>query len=262
MSKLITENLRLQYGTKIIADMLNISFDKPEIVSIIGPNGSGKSTLLKSLGRLLVPTEGAVYLDGNDLQCMDRKTIARVISVMPQSVHAPGDMTVRDLVTYGRLPYQGLFSKLSEDDVQAIDTALKATEMTALQHNRLSALSGGERQRAWLSMAIAKEPQILLLDEPTTYLDIHHQLDLMELIVHLYQTRHITVIMVMHDLNHAARYSHRLIAVKHGKIVADGSVRDVFRQDILEPLYGIRAVVTEVHEHNESYLACFPYAAV
>ena len=262
MSKIITENLRLQYGPKVIADNLNISFDKPEIISIIGPNGSGKSTLLKSLGRLLVPTGGAVYLDGQDLQSMDRKTIARTISVMPQSVHAPGDMTVRDLVTYGRLPYQELFSKLSDEDVQAIDTALDATEMTALQHNRLSALSGGERQRAWLSMAIAKEPQILLLDEPTTYLDIHHQLDLMELVVHLYQTRHIIVIMVMHDLNHAARYSQRLVAVQNGRIVADGPVRDVFRQEILEPLYGIRAVVTEVHDDKGSYLACFPYAAV
>lgn len=262
MSTLITENLRLQYGPKVIADRLNISFDKPEIISIIGPNGSGKSTLLKALGRLLAPTDGAVYLDGKDLQSLDVKTIARIISVMPQSVHAPGDMTVRDLVAYGRLPYQGLFSKLSPDDVRAMDTALEATEMTALQHNRLSALSGGERQRAWLSMAIAKEPQILLLDEPTTYLDIHHQLDLMELVVHLYQTRHILVIMVMHDLNHAARYSHRLIAVKHGAIIADGPVRDVFCQEILEPLYGIRAVVTEVHDDQGAYLACFPYAAV
>ena len=134
--------------------------------------------------------------------------------------------------------------------------------MEPLQHSRLSALSGGERQRAWLSMALAKEPQILLLDEPTTYLDIRHQLALMELVVHLYQTMHIIVIMVMHDLNHAARYSHRLVAVKKGNIVADGPVADVFRQDILEPLYGIRAVVTTVQEENGAYLACFPYAAV
>lgn len=193
---------------------------------------------------------------------MDINTVARTISVMPQSVHAPGDMTVRDLVTYGRMPYQRLFSKLDDKDIQAIDTALDATEMTSLQNNRLSALSGGERQRAWLSMAIAKEPQILLLDEPTTYLDIRHQLDLMELVVHLYETRHIIVVMVMHDLNHAARYSHRLVAVQKGQIIADGPVKDVFRQDILEPLYGIRAVVTEVSDDKGSYLACFPYAAV
>ncbi|WP_301861116.1 ABC transporter ATP-binding protein [uncultured Megasphaera sp.] len=262
MSTITTNDLCLQYGERVIADHLNLTFDKPEIVSIIGPNGAGKSTILKSLARLLVPTGGAVYLDGKDLQSMDMNTIARTVSVLPQSTNAPGDMTVRDLVTYGRLPYQGMFSKLKDEDTKAIDTALKATEMEELQHNRLSDLSGGERQRAWLSLAIAKEPQVLLLDEPTTYLDIRHQLALMELVVHLYKTRHIIVIMVMHDLNHAARYSHRLIAVKKGHIVADGPVDDVFCQDILEPLYGIKAIVTKVHEKGEDYLACFPYAAV
>lgn len=262
MSTITTNHLRLQYGERVIAEDLTIAFDQPEIVSIIGPNGSGKSTLLKSLARLLVPTGGAVYLDGQDLKDVSMDKIARTISMLPQSASAPGDMTVRDLVTYGRLPYQGLFSKLNDLDIAAINSALKATEMEPLQHSRLSALSGGERQRAWLSMALAKEPQILLLDEPTTYLDIRHQLALMELVVHLYETMHIIVIMVMHDLNHAARYSHRLVAVKKGKIVADGPVADVFRQDVLEPLYGIRAVVTTVQEENGAYLACFPYAAV
>ena len=262
MSSIATQNLRLQYGERIIAENLNLIFDKSEIVSIIGPNGSGKSTLLKSLAKLLVPTGGAVYLDGKDLQNISMDNVARIISVLPQSAQAPGDMTVRDLVTYGRMPYQKMFSKLNDEDIKAIDMTLKSTDMVKLQNNRMGNLSGGERQRAWLSMALAKEPQILLLDEPTTYLDIHHQLDLMELVVHLYKTMHIIVIMVMHDLNHAARYSHRLVAVKNGTVVADGSVAEVFRQDVLEPLYEIRAVVTTVKEGNYEYLACFPYAAV
>ncbi len=262
MSTITTEHVRLQYGERVITEDLNLAFDKPEIVSIIGPNGSGKSTLLKSLARLLVPSGGAVYLDGQDLKSISMDKIARTISMLPQSANAPGDMTVRDLVTYGRLPYQGMFSKLSDLDIAAINKALKATEMERLQHNRLAALSGGERQRAWLSMALAKEPQILLLDEPTTYLDIRHQLALMELVVHLYSAMHIIVIMVMHDLNHAARYSHRLIALKKGAVVADGPVGEVFRKEVLEPLYGIRAVVTTVREEEGEYLACFPYAAV
>lgn len=261
MSTISTKDLRLQYGARVIADNLSVTFDKPEIVSIIGPNGSGKSTLLKSLCRLLEPTSGVVYLDGKNIKTIDMKSIAKTISVLPQSANAPGDMTVRDLVSYGRLPFQGLFSQLKEDDTKAIDLALEATSLTNLQNNRLSALSGGERQRAWLAMALSKEPKILLLDEPTTYLDIHHQLNLMDLVEHMYETTQMTIIMVMHDLNHAARYSHRLIAIKDGKIVADGPVAQVFRQDILEPLYGIRAVVTEVEEGDHKHLVCFPYAA-
>jgi len=261
MSTISTKDLRLQYGPRVIADNLNVTFDKPEIVSIIGPNGSGKSTLLKSLCRLLVPTGGAVYLDGEDLKNIDRGKLARTVSVLPQSTNAPGDMTVRDLVTFGRMPFQGMFAKLKDSDMEAVDQALKYTDLEKLQNNRLSALSGGERQRAWLAMALAKQPKILLLDEPTTYLDIHHQLNLMDLVEHLYKTTHIIVIMVMHDLNHAARYSHRLIAVKNGKIVADGPVKEVFTKDILEPLYNIRAVITEVEEEGKKNLVCFPYAA-
>ncbi len=262
MSTIATKNLRLQYGPRVIADGLTVTFDKPEIVSIIGPNGSGKSTLLKSLSRLLVPAGGAVYLDGEDLQKISMGKIAQTISVLPQSTQAPGDMTVRDLVSYGRMPFQGPFSQLKDHDIDAIDNALKATDMMKMQYNRLSALAGGERQLSCLSKALAKVPKSLLLDEPTTYLDIHHQLNLMDLVEHLYETTHIIVIMVMHDLNHAARYSHRLIAVKGGKIVADGPVEDVFRQDVLEPLYEIRAVVTKVNDGNTEHLACFPYAAV
>lgn len=256
-----TEELRLGYGPHVIAEHLSVTFDKPEIVSIIGPNGSGKSTLLKALVRLLKPQRGTVYLRGKDLAELPLNRTAKVFSLMPQSTAAPGDMTVRELVAYGRLPYQSAFSALTTSDRNAIERALCETELQDLQDKSLTALSGGERQRAWLAMALAKEPEILLLDEPTTYLDVHHQLELMELVSKLYQMTKMLVIMVMHDLNHAARFSHRLIAVKKGRIVADGSVRDVFCPEVLEPLYNIRAEVMNICEGGEEHLVCIPYAA-
>lgn len=259
MSPIELKGLQIQYGNKVVARDLNLVLDKAEIISIIGPNGSGKSTLLKTMARLILPSAGVVALNGRDMNSFSTDALARMISFMPQSMQAPGDLTVRDLVLLGRLPYQSLFSSLREEDSKAADKALAGTGMTELQHRRLSALSGGERQRAWLALALAKEPEVLLLDEPTTYLDIHHQLDLMELIAKLYETTGVLVVMVLHDLNHAARYSHRLIAVKEGRIVVDGPVKDVFRRDIIEPLYDIQAIITEVQEGAETYRLCVPY---
>ncbi len=262
MHTLQAEHVRLQYGSRVIAEDMSVDFSKPEIVSIIGPNGSGKSTLLKALGRLLEPTGGAVYLDGRSLKEFSSEKAAQILSILPQSAQAPGDMTIRDLVACGRLPYQSMFSQLKDEDIQAVDKALEATGLTMMQNRNLSALSGGERQRAWLAMALAQEPEILLLDEPTTYLDIHHQLELMQLVEELYQTMHITVIMVLHDLNHAARYSHRLVAVKNGKIVADGSVETVFTKENLESIYDVKAIVTRMKQGTEEQLVCFPYETV
>lgn len=260
-TSLIMQQVRLQYRDQIIINDMSLNFSRPEIVSIIGPNGSGKSTLLKSLCRLLSPTSGCVYLNGCKLTDIPTEEIARAISILPQSATAPGDMTVYDLATYGRLPYQGFLSQLSDADKQAIEDALTFTELTSMQHRRLDTLSGGERQRAWLAMALAQHPQILLLDEPTTYLDIHHQLELMELIVKLHRSRSLTVIMVLHDLNHAARYSQRLIALKKGSIVADGPVAEVFTTPILEDLYDVKAVVTTLEQQGCKYPICFPYTA-
>ena len=253
------KNMRLQYGEKIIIDDISLDFDKPEIISIIGPNGSGKSTLLKALCRLLAPTKGSVTLNGQDLKELDTNEVAKVISVLPQSAIAPGDMTIRDLVAYGRMPYQGFMSQSTAHDEKAISEALAFAELTQMQHRRLDTLSGGERQRAWIAMTLAQEPQILLLDEPTTYLDIHHQLELMELVVRLHKERNVSVIMVLHDLNHAARYSKRLIALKKGQVMADGSVENVFKAEILEDLYNVKAVVTMIETQGVKYPLCFPY---
>lgn len=252
----------LYYGKHMVSEALTLEFSKPEIVSIIGPNGSGKSTLLKALGRLLKPVAGTVYLNGRDMQTMSSAETARQLSVLPQAAQAPGDMTVRDLARCGRLPYQTIFSQLGESDRRAIDMALESTGLVDMQKRSLSSLSGGECQRAWLAMALAQKPQILLLDEPTTYLDIHYQLELMELVNRLHRRFAITVIMVLHDLNHAARFSHRLIAIKKGQIMADGSVQQVFVKSTLEKLYDVKVTVMEMGSEGKHYLACFPYRSM
>lgn len=253
------KDLTLQYGARVIADRLNFSVDKSEIISIIGPNGSGKSTLLKSLGRLLKPTHGTVLLEGKDIQSMKSSDVARKMAILPQSSTIPPDMTIYDLVCYGRMPHQGLFDAPKDEDNKMVEEALIETNTAHMRYRRLDTLSGGERQRAWLAMAIAQNPEILLLDEPTTYLDIKHQLDLMNLVYKLHQTKKITVIMVLHDLNHAARFSHRLVAVKNGKIFADGLVKDVFTEEKLCDLYDVETSVMTLERHNKKYLICIPY---
>lgn len=260
MTRTLTmEQGRIGYGHRVVGEGINVSFDTPEIVSIIGPNGSGKSTVLKTLGRLLEPMGGTVLLDGKNIQKMGAKEVARIISMLPQSAQAPQDMTVRDLVLCGRLPYQNAFSSLKKEDVEAVETALEETGLVDLQHRPLKDLSGGERQRAWLAMAIAQEPDILMLDEPTTFLDVRYQLELMKLVVKLHKMRGITVIMVLHDLNHAAHFSHRLIAVKKGQIVADGAVEDIFNEAVLSKLYDVNMVFSKLQINGEEHTICVPY---
>lgn len=249
----------LGYGARVIAPHIDLRIDKPEIVSIIGPNGSGKSTLLKALSRLLPPQAGGILLDGKDIQRLKPDAVARIMAVLPQSVQAPADLTVYDLVSCGRSPYQGVFAKVSETDQRCIWESIQATGVEALAYRRLDTLSGGERQRAWLAMALAQEPKLLMLDEPTTYLDIFHQLELMNLVQRLQRERQITVVMVLHDLNHAARFSQRIIAVKQGAVFADGSVREVFTAANLRQLYGVETTVMTVEQGGNSHLVCFPH---
>ena len=256
---LALERVKLQYAEEIIVDNLSVDFNKPEIISIIGANGSGKSTILKALGRILQPSAGKVIFDGQCLQSLATKEIAQQLAILPQSAQAPGDMTVQDLVACGRLPYQGFFTEKTTTDVEAIDEAIELTNLQELKNRRLDRLSGGEKQRAWLAMTIAQKPKILLLDEPTTYLDVQHQFELMQLIQHLHKVMKITVIMVLHDLNHAARFSQRLICLKKGKIIADGSVAEVFKTEILEEIYNVKMLVMKLKQLDNEYLACFPY---
>jgi iron complex transport system ATP-binding protein len=250
------EALTLSYGARVVADNMNFSASRADIISIIGPNGSGKSTLLKALGRLLKPARGVVLLDGKDIQKEKTALIARKMAILPQAAGAPGDLTVYDLVRHGRMPYQKFFAAGDASDLAAITRAVKATRMEAFLFRRLDTLSGGERQRAWLAMALAQEPQILLLDEPTTFLDIHHQLEMMKLISRLYKELSITIIMVLHDLNHAARFSNRIVAVKDGRIIRDGGVAEVFREEVLSSLYEVRTQVVKINQCGEEHLYC------
>ena len=250
--------LKLQYGVKTIIEDMSLAVERSEIISIIGPNGSGKSTLLKSLGRLLRPTKGEVFLSEADIFHMNIGDFAKKVAIVPQSATAPGDMTVYDLVAYGRMPYQKLFGDRNKADEVAIEEAMVQTGVGQMKYRRVDSLSGGERQRVWLALALAQKPEVLLLDEPTTYLDIHHQLELMHLVQRLQRLLKITVIMVLHDLNHAARFSQRLVAVKEGRIIADGKVEEVFTTETLRELYGVEPNIMKIQQGGKEQLVCFP----
>ena len=250
------------YGGKIITHDVSLQIHQGDVLSIIGPNGSGKSTLLKAMARLLSLSQGQVLLHGQDMHSLSEKQIARAMAVMPQSMDFPGDITVRELVSLGRLPYRGFFDEFGSKDKQVVDRVLRLTNMLAYQHRSIMALSGGERQRARLAMALAQEPELLLLDEPTTYLDIRHQLDLMLLVGQLHKELGLTVVMVLHDLNHVARFSNRVVAVQKGKIVADGSVQEVFTEKLIAELYGVENTIMELEQSGQRHLVCLPHNVI
>lgn len=251
--------LTLGYGGKIVAPAVSLAFPEPEIVAIIGPNGSGKSTVLKALSRLLKPAGGTVLLDGREIHSLPRRTVAQIMAILPQGAQAPGDLAVYDLAACGRAPYRRLFAGLPAEDGRVIDQALAAVGLTELAYRRLDTLSGGERQRAWLAMALAQQPEILMLDEPTTYLDIHHQLEMLKLIQRLHEELRLTVIMVLHDLNQAARFCHRIVAVKDGEVFADGPVKQVLTREVLRELYGVETIVATVTQEGRTQLVCLPH---
>lgn len=257
-----TKGLQAGYGERMIVSNADLQVQRGDILSIIGPNGSGKSTLLKAMARLLPLKQGQVLLHGRDMHELSEKQIAKVMAVMPQSMDFPSDITVRELVSLGRLPYRGFFAEFGSKDKEAVSRVLRLTNLEAYQQRSIMALSGGERQRARLAMALAQEPELLLLDEPTTYLDIRHQLDLMLLIRKLHRELGLTVVMVLHDLNHVARFSSRVVAVQKGKIVADGSVQDVFKEKLIADLYGVENTVMELEKAGEKHLICLPHGVI
>ena len=189
----------------------------------MGPNGSGKSTTLKTLARLIAPLAGAVYLNGQDIIRLPTREVARRMAILPQVHEVPAELTVLELVEQGRFPHVGALRMLRRQDDEAIEEAIRMTRLKALAHRPIDTLSGGERQRAWMALALAQRTEILLLDEPTTFLDVGHQLDLLQLVSGLNRDRGVTIVMVLHDLNHAARFSDRMIAMSDGEIVADGA---------------------------------------
>lgn len=248
-------NLHYSYSGNPLIQGLNLSVVPGECLGIVGPNGSGKSTVLRMLSRLVSPQQGEVAMDERKMSKMKTKEIAQRLTMLSQSQEALLEITVRELVRRGRNPHLKWYEESRGGHEEVVDWALQVTSMTALQHRSLPELSGGERQRAWLAMCMAQSPKILLLDEPTTYLDIAHQLELMELIRRLNKEQGLTVVMVLHDLNQAARYCDRIIAVKRGAVVRQGRPAEVFQEDFFQEVFGIKA---KVHDDDgvPVYLPC------
>lgn len=251
--KILADNLFVGYGKNNVIKGAGVEVKTGEIVTIIGANGSGKTTILKTLARSLKPGEGNVYLDGKSIFSLDTKVLAKKMSILPQIHSVPEDFTVRDLVSYGRFPHLGVTGRLHPEDFHAIDEALCMTKMETLQHRLVTTLSGGERQRAWIAMALAQKPEVLLLDEPTTFLDISHQFELLELISRLNKEMGLTILMVLHDLNQAARYSNRLIVLKEGKVYRSGTPKEIINSDVLSEVFNIQVKILHDPEYECPY---------
>jgi len=237
-------NIKAGYDGKIVLSELDIEIKKGEIVTLIGPNGSGKSTVLKAISRLLDCMAGTVFLEGKDINKLKTREVAKRLAVLPQTQHMPPDFTVKELVAHGRIPHHRWYEVIGNDDKDVIDWAIKAAKLEHLANRPVITLSGGERQRAWIALALAQKPEVLLLDEPTTFLDICHQLEVMELVKNLNKDMGITIIMVLHDLNQAVRHSHKIFVIKKGTVVASGCPCEVLNPDLLRDVYGIEADVT------------------
>lgn len=244
-SRLYGEQLTLGYGTHVVADGLTVSIPDGKFTAIIGPNGCGKSTLLRTLSRLMKPTAGQVWLDGNQIHRFATKEVARRIGLLAQNASAPGDISVAELVARGRYPHQPMFTRWREEDNNAVTRAMQATNIEDLADQPVDTLSGGQRQRAWIAMVLAQETSIMLLDEPTTWLDISHQIDLLELLSELNREQGYTLAAVLHDLNQACRYATHLIALRDGKIVAEGAPGDIVTPELIEAIYGLRCMIIE-----------------
>lgn len=242
---LTVSQVRLGYGERTIVPELSLSIPAGQITAIIGPNGCGKSTLLRGISRLLKPQAGQISLDGKPVGSYGGKDFARKVGLLPQSPIAPEGVTVADLVSRGRYPYQGLFGGKSKADQEAIAWALEATSTLELADRQVAELSGGQRQRVWIALALAQETDILLLDEPTTYLDLAHQVDLLDLLAEINEERGTTMVMVLHELNLAARVAHHLVAMKGGQIAAQGSASQVLTSQNLEEIFGLKASVAD-----------------
>jgi iron complex transport system ATP-binding protein len=243
MSLLYTTNLSLAYEQALIINGLNVAIPGGKVTALVGPNGCGKSTLLRGLARLLAPRSGAAYLDGKAIHQMQTRELARQLGILPQSPVAPEGLTVRELVAQGRYPHQSWFQQWAAADEAAVVKALELTGMAELAERPVDALSGGQRQRAWIAMTLAQETAVILLDEPTTYLDLAHQIEVLQLLERLNREEGRTIVMVVHDLNHATRHAHHLIALKAGAVVAAGAPAEVVTPELLRTVFGVEGAI-------------------
>lgn len=235
------ENIDVAYEDRFIIEGMNLEIPKGKISMIIGSNGCGKSTLLKSIARILTPKRGDILINGVSIKSQAPKEIAKRMAVLPQSPKVPSGLLVKELVSYGRFPYQSPMGGLKEKDIQMVDWAMEATGIKEYANRPVDSLSGGQRQRAWIAMALAQETDILVLDEPTTYLDMAHQVEILKLLKNLNKEQGCTIVMVLHELNNATKFADHIIGMKSGKKVFEGAPLDVITAENLELLYGIKA---------------------
>ena len=252
--------ISVRLGKSRVLHEVTLSILRGTVTAIIGPNGSGKSTLLRTLARLLRPETGSVLLDGAAIARMSPGHVARQIATLPQSPGAVPGMTVQELVEQGRYPHTGPLRMRSDRDRAAVERALELTSSSRFRHRLLDSLSGGERQRVWIALALAQEPRILLLDEPTTFLDVNHQIQALNLIQALNREQGLTVVMALHDLNQASQYAERLVVLHGGRIVEEGLPTEVIREDVLASVFNVQAHISV--SPIDGALLCHPYAAL
>lgn len=239
-----TKDLSLSYGDTLIIKELDLKIPKGEITVFIGGNGCGKSTLLRSIARLLKPMSGAILLEGDAIANLSTKEVARRMAILPQSPVAPEGLTVLQLVKQGRYPYQSWLKQWSDEDESKVNAALSATALEDLKDRSVDSLSGGQRQRAWIAMTLAQDTDIILLDEPTTYLDMTHQIEILDLLYDLNERENRTIVMVLHDLNLACRYAHNIVAIKDKEIYAQGQPEYVINCGLVKNVFGMECEVT------------------
>jgi len=242
---LVGDGLRLTYESVVVSESVSVEIPRGGITMIIGPNGCGKSTLLKALARMLTPDKGTVLLDGKDIHRSPTKAIARRLGLLPQSPVAPDGITVSDLVSRGRYPYQKLLRQWSRDDEEIVNEAMESTGVTEFARRGVDELSGGERQRVWLAMVLAQQTQTLLLDEPTTYLDLAHQIDVLELCSSVMAERDMTIVIVIHELNLAVRYADHLIVMKDGAVQAVGTPSEIVTEELIQDTFDLPCRVVD-----------------
>jgi iron complex transport system ATP-binding protein len=259
VTRLAASNLALSYEEIVVARDLSIQIPDGRVSALIGPNGSGKSTLLRALSRLLKPKAGDVVLDGKAINSYSTKEVARRLAILPQVLIAPEALTVEELVSYGRFPQRRSIVGMREEDRDAIEWALSVTRTTELRDRAVDHLSGGQRQRAWIALVLAQGTDLILLDEPTTFLDIAYQLEVLELLKHLNEAEGKTIVMVLHDINMACEYSQRLFALRDGTLVAQGDPREVLKAQLVREVFGIDAHILE-HPTSGAPM-CVPIAA-
>jgi iron complex transport system ATP-binding protein len=257
---LYADKVSVGYPERRVIETMSLAMQTGKIMALVGPNGSGKSTLLKAMARLLPVESGAVYLDGKAITKLPSAQVARRLAILPQGPSAPRGLTVGELVEQGRFPHVGALRMLRHQDHDAIREALALTNMTDFVHRPLDGLSGGERQRAWIALTLAQDTPVLLLDEPTTFLDIGHQLEVLDLVQQLNRERGMTIVLVLHDLNQAARYAERMVVLNRGQIVADGPSATVLNPTMLADIFRVRANI--VTDPVTGTPVCLPYAPV